>query len=42
MFTHTYINLFAGVLHSLDYRCRDGHLIHEAFTTIFYSDIVWC
>lgn len=42
MFTHTYINLRYGVLHSLDYVCRGGHRIHECFETLYYDDIVWC
>ncbi|UWX68857.1 hypothetical protein [Burkholderia gladioli] len=42
MRTHTYIDLKHGVLHSVDYRCSNGHLIHECFTTIFYDDICWC
>ncbi|MFM0439257.1 hypothetical protein PQQ84_22550 [Paraburkholderia strydomiana] len=42
MQTHSYVNLRHGVLHSSDYRCRNGHLVHCYFTTIFYDDMVWC
>lgn len=39
MRTHTYIDLKHGVPHSVDYRCSDGHLIHECFETIFFDEI---
>lgn len=41
MAMHTYVNLRYGVLHSVDYRCARGHLIHDHFETIFWDDIVW-
>jgi hypothetical protein len=42
MWTHTYIDLRYGILHSLDYVCSNGHRIHERFETIFYDQICWC
>lgn len=42
MFVHSYCDLRYGVLHSVDYRCMNGHLIHDHFETIFYDDLVWC
>lgn len=42
MHTHTYMNFRYGVLHSADYRCTNGHMIHSYFETIFYDSIVWC
>ncbi len=42
MFRHTYINLRYGVLHSLDYICGSGHIIHDHFSTLYYDDIVGC
>jgi hypothetical protein len=42
MWTHTYIDLRYGILHSLDYVCSGGHRIHERFETIFYDQICWC
>lgn len=42
MRTHSYVDLRYGVLHSVDYRCADGHLINESLDTIFYCDICWC
>jgi hypothetical protein len=42
MATHSYTDLRYGVLHSADWRCRSGHLIHLSLSTIFYEDVVWC
>jgi len=42
MCCHTYTDLRYGILHSKDWRCNNGHLIHLAFETLYYDDIVWC
>lgn len=42
MATHSYTDLRYGVLHSADWRCKSGHLIHLSLSTIFYEDVVWC
>lgn len=42
MQTHSYVNLRYGILHSSDYRCASGHIVHCYFSTIFYDQLVWC
>jgi hypothetical protein len=42
MYCHTYTNLRYAILHSVDYRCANGHLLHDRFETIYYEDLVWC
>lgn len=41
MSTHSYVDLRYGILHSIDWRCKNGHLIHCGFETIYFDDIVW-
>lgn len=42
MWVYQYAYLKHALLVSRDYRCADGHLIHDRYTTYYYNDIVWC
>ena len=42
MWVYQYAYLKYALLVSRDYRCSDGHLIHDRTQIIRYADVVWC
>lgn len=44
MWTYQYAWLQYAVVISVDYRCGNGHLIHDKYVTVPYDQkgMVWC